>query len=492
MQWLFSFIVELLYVGSPGNRLLKQLTGWLLVVIVIGSTALVLRDVSVPFSLGILILLPFRLLNIARVIKGRMHPSYLRKATLRTSLSIIGLHAAVFIGTLPQLLQFAGYLPQAQLFTAILVFVLTAWHIHKTRHITNTAHFTDKELPTVTVCIPARNETDALEQCLRSVLSNDYPKLEVIVLDDCSHERTAEIIKSFAHDGVRFVQGEEPAERWLAKNQAYHKLLSEANGELVLFCGVDVRFGPRAIRSLVATLLNRKKVMISVVPLRFYSKLNEAFVQPMRYWWEFVPPRKLFNRPPVLSTCWLADRKSLLKAGGFKAVSHSIIPEGYFARRFISGNGYAFIRADKELDVRTTKPLRAQLDTAIRTNYPQIRRRPEMAIVLTIFTLVMLVMPFVQLPLGVISGETGFLVASVLTCILLVATHVQIVKVTDPANLPLALINLPIVSLIEVVIGYSSMLRYEFGSVEWKDRNVCLPVMHSIPKKDFLANGSIN
>jgi len=491
MQWTVSFVIELLYFAGLGNRRLRQILGYLLMTVVIGSTVIMAAGAAVPFALGIMVLLPFRLLNIARAIKSRMHPLYLRKATLRTSLSIIGLHIAAYILTLPPLLRYFGYLPQIQLFTAATILALASWHIYKTRHISNAAHFSDHELPTVSVCIPARNETDALEQCLRSVLANDYPKLEIVVLDDCSHERTAEIIKSFAHDGVRFVQGEEPAQRWLAKNQAYHKLLSEANGELVLFCGVDVRFGPRAIRSLVATMLNRKKIMISVVPLRFYSKLNEAFVQPMRYWWELVPPRKLFNRPPVLSTCWLANRKSMLKAGGFKAVSHSIIPEGYFARRFIKNNGYAFIRADKELDVRTTKPLREQWDTAIRTNYPQIRRRPEMAIILTVFTLSVLVMPFVQLPIALLSGNMGFFITSALTCVFLIAAHAQIVKVTDPANLPLALINLPIASLIEVVIGYSSMLRYEFGSVEWKDRNVCIPVMHTIPKKDFLASGSI-
>lgn len=491
MQWLFSFIIELLYVGSLGNRLLKLVAGWLLVLVVIGSTALIIPEVSVPLGLAILVLLPFRLLNIARVLKGRMHPSYLRKATLRTSASIVCMHIAVYICTLPQILRLSGYLPQAQLIAAVIIFAFASWHVYKTRHVSNTSHFSDKELPTVTVCIPARNETEALEQCLRSVLANDYPKLEVVVLDDCSHERTAEVIKSFAHEGVRFVQGEEPAARWLAKNQAYHKLLNEANGELVLFCGVDVRLGPRAIRALVATMLNRKKTMISVMPLRFYSKLNEAFVQPMRYWWELVPPRKLFNRPPVLSTCWLAERKSLLKAGGFKAVSHSIIPEGYFARRFISDNGYAFIRADKELDVRTTKPLREQWDTAIRTNYPQIRRRPEMALMLTVFTLAVLVMPFVQLPLAFISDNTGFFITMFVTCVLLIATHALIVKISDPANLPLALINLPLASLVEIVIGYSSMLRYEFGSVEWKDRNICLPVMHSIPKKIFLTSGSI-
>ena len=40
------------------------------------------------------------------------------------------------------------------------------------------------QLPSVSVCIPARNETHAMSECLESVLASDYPKLEAIVLDD--------------------------------------------------------------------------------------------------------------------------------------------------------------------------------------------------------------------------------------------------------------------------------------------------------------------
>jgi len=77
----------------------------------------------------------------------------------------------------------------------------------------------------------------------RRFSSHDYPKLEIIVLDDCSQNKhTPEIIRSFAHDGVRFIQGEHPKPTWLAKNQAYDRLAQESSGEFILFCGVDVRF----------------------------------------------------------------------------------------------------------------------------------------------------------------------------------------------------------------------------------------------------------
>ena len=65
----------------------------------------------------------------------------------------------------------------------------------------------EDELPTVSVCIPARNEMHALEQCLEYILASDYGKLEVLVLDDSSSDQTPHIIRSFAHAGVRFIPG---------------------------------------------------------------------------------------------------------------------------------------------------------------------------------------------------------------------------------------------------------------------------------------------
>ena len=482
MIWLVSFLVEISFFRASMNGHLKQIAAGFLVLLIVGVTMLEFSWFGSWFAIVVVILLPFRLLNVARVIKNRMHPSYLSRATLRTSVSIMVLHVAGFLFVSSPIWALRPYFPVISLVVAASMFGLALLHVYKTRHIRNTKHYSDNELPTVSVCIPARNETDDLEQCLRSIIANDYPKLEILVLDDCSQDKTALTIKSFAQDGVRFVQGEPPAARWLAKNQAYDKLTHEATGELLLFCGVDVRLGPHAIRALVTTMLNRNKTMISVLPLRFYSRFSEAFIQPMRYWWELVPPRRLLKRPAVLSTCWLVNRKKLAKCGGFTALSHAIMPEGFFARQFIKTDGYSFIRADEELDVQTVKPFSEQWATAVRTNYPQIRRRPEMAILLTIFSSIFLISPFGMLFYGIFTLNTPLTILTGLNCILLTCTHVLIMKISDPANVSIALFTLPFAALAEIIIGHTSMLKYEFGIVEWKDRNVCIPVMHAYPK----------
>lgn len=452
------------------------------------TSVMLLQEHPNLIAIGLAVLSLGRLLNLFRVAQARMHEEYLRNTAARTS-KFLGLSQVVLviflIVSVPKIFEFSDLpliLAIMQLAFAVSVLAVTTYNLHKTRYIQGNAFYADRELPTVSLLIPARNETIQLEECLRSALASDYSKLEIIVLDDCSQMKTSDIIKSFAHQGVRFIRGDEPNERWLAKNQAYDKLQNVASGNLLLFCGVDVRFGPHAIKALVTELLNRDKQMISILPHRLSGSIAGAFIQPMRYWWELALPRKLVNRPPVLSTAWLIRAKTLEKLGGFPAVSHSIIPEGFFARELVKSNNYSFIRANDTLDIQTRKSFEDQRATALRTRYPQLRRRPENVILMVVAELTLLLGPFIGVLYSLLIKNEAVLVISLASTICLVATHVLIVQLTSPANTAVAIFNLPVEVLTEVIVALMSMVKYEFGKVDWKDRNVCIPVMHVIPR----------
>jgi hypothetical protein len=95
--------------------------------------------------------------------------------------------------------------------------------------------------------------------------------------------------------------------------------------------------------------------------------------------------------------------------------------------------------------------------------------------------IVVLLGPFVALIVGVISGEALLQMLSLINIGLLVFTHALIVHVSNPANVPIALVNFPLVVLTELVLGHESMLKYEFSKVDWKGRNICIPVMEVTP-----------
>lgn len=483
--WFLTFAAEGMMYGVP---LLWRFRRYIAVLI---ATLIAVTSVWLWIKLGFMLgslfglIAAFRIFNMLRIVKNRMHEKYLKRVTQRSSfqlfmmypLLVLILSASVYLakGNYVNLLIFV------QLLVAVGVLFVTLRNIRKLRYERPSSYLTDKQLPTVTVAIPARNETSSLQECLRAILANDYPKLEVIVLDDCSQGKTAEIIKSFAHDGVRFVKGQPPADRWLAKNQAYQQLFKESSGEYILFCGVDVRLGPQSIRCMVNLLKSRNKSMLSVLPIRSVSTLADAFIQPMRYWWELALPRRLFNRPPALSTCWMIDSDELTELGGFGSVSHTIIPEGVFARDLVKKNKYSFVRSSNELEVKTVKDFHDQLRTAIRNRYPQIRRRPEWALVMTSVNIILLVLPFGFLVASFWASSIYFPAVAV-TCMLLIVTHVSIVNITDPANSLWAMVSFPVAAISEMIIGYISMIKYEFLTIEWKDRNICIPVMHVIPR----------
>lgn len=484
-----GLLLELLLYVPAIWRHRKQMASAALVLAAFGSGMLLMLYFNFWATTIVLIGL-YRIFNCLRLAQGRMQEAYLKRATLRTTIVLAGLQA------LTALLWWAwdgwhetGHIIWAlvavtQLAVSLVLLFSTIRRMRRTAWPARLAHFSDNELPTLTVAIPARNETEDLQACLESLVLSDYPKLEILVLDDCSQtRRTPEIIRSFAHDGVRFLEGEPPKASWLPKNQAYDHLLREASGEYVLFCGVDVRFAPHSLHQLVGVLLHKQKHMLSLLPWRAAgAERRFAVVQAMRYFWELTPPRRLFGRPPVLSTCWIAKKDVLARAGGFVAVARAIVPEAHFAKVLTDrDDSYSFMRAGKSLGIESTKPAKEQHDTAIRMRYPQLRRRPESVFLVGMAYGFFLFLPFALTIAGFwISIGPIAHVAAAIAVALNTVVYLSVAVVTRTGSPWVGLLALPIGLVYDLVLLHMSMWKYEFSVVEWKGRNVCIPAMHVI------------
>ncbi|HEY5806277.1 MAG TPA: glycosyltransferase family 2 protein [Candidatus Saccharimonadales bacterium] len=467
----------------------RILAGAALMLTAFASGALLILHFNL-WSFLIFLISLYRIFNCLRVVEGRMNERYLHHATLRTTITLTVLQVLAALlwmawdgwsetGHMVWALIAAG-----QLAAALIVLVSTARRMNHTAWPKKFPALPASDLPTLTVAIPARNETEDLETCLRSLIANDYPKLEILVLDDCSqNRRTPEIIRSFAHDGVRFLAGEEPKQTWLPKNQAYAHLLRESSGEYVLFCGVDARFAPGSLRQLIAVMLHKKKDMLSLLPWRAAgAERRFAIVQAMRYMWELAPPRRLFGRPSVLSTCWVAKKEALARIGGFEAVVRAIVPEAHFARVLIKDDAYSFMRANQKLGIESIKSAKEQHDTAVRMRYPQLHRRPENVLLLGQAYGFFMLLPFVLMSGGffVSVGIAAHSMAAV-AAILFTAAYLRVVAATRTGSPWFGLVALPVGLLYDLTLLHISMWKYEFSEVDWKGRNVCIPAMHVIP-----------
>lgn len=496
MYWLIGlFALEaileayLCTVGSAGRTLWRDFCCVLAAVALVVAT-LGLAIASWRIWLWAVPVSGYRFLNLLRLYRHRLPAPQLRKVSVRAyGWLLAGQLALVGIATLIRELHLGdvaiAVIAALQLLAAV---TLLRTSIHTWRHaapLHDTPHTPDRQLPAVSVLIPARNETEQLEQCLRALTASDYPKLEILVLDDCSAvRRTPEIIRSFAHDGVRFIQGSVPDEsRWLAKNWAYEQLDSQATGELLLFCGVDASFRPDTVRQLVETMLVRQKDMLSVMPLRARSVGRDyALLQVMRYYWEMCLPRRLFKRPPVLSTCWLIRREALKHMGGLEAVSRSINPEAHFARQAVVTDAYSFIRSDDELALYSNKPASEQYGTSVRVRYPQLHRRLELVALTAAFELVFLLGPFIALcGVGYMTHTMAYIAVWAVALLCLLVTYGFVATGARLANQWYGWAFMPLAFMIDMVMLHISFWQYEFSNVYWKGRNICIPVMRIDP-----------
>lgn len=430
----------------------------------------------------------FRMINAARAVESRMEAARLYHASRRSTLKLLVPQVALFglwLMVRAWNISLNGFVAVLMVVSLLISFVFvfsTKRTLAKSRFRSSDKHHTDADLPTVSVCIPARNETEDLPICLAELIKSDYPKLEILVLDDCSQDRTSEIIKSFARDGVRFIAGEPPRKGWLAKNQAYQALAEAASGEIILFCGVDTRFGTSAIRTLVSSMIARNKQMISVLPKSLQAKEHAVLVQPMRYWWEVALPRRLFNRPPVLSTVWMISRQALFGRGEMKAVRNSILPEGYFARELTRTDEYSFMRSYGKLDIATAKKVQDQWQSAVRTRYPRLRQRPENVMIVLMLEAWLLALPLGIFIAGFFINLSYFWILAGVNTFILAYVHKLIMSAWGVRQLSLALALFPVAVVVEIFVTMLSMLRYEFSNVTWKDRDICIPVMRHYKK----------
>lgn len=480
-----------LVIWLPGVwRFRKYPTPFVIVGLSITSSALVGLRPSFA-TLLLLLITAFRVINLLRVMEARMQATYLWRVGARTSVFLIGFQLFVLAGWyICEMYHLHSHefwlsVTVAQYAFAAVLFLSTERHLRTTKPVLRAHPLSDKELPSLTIAIPARNETDDLQGCLESLVASNYPKLEILVLDDCSqNKRTPEIIRSFAQSGVRFLAGKATKENWLAKNYAYQQLLETASGDLVLFSGVDVRFAPDSLRQLVQSMLAKDKSMVSIIPrndIPERAQWESFLLQPARYAWELALPRKLFRRPPVLSTCWIIKRATITSAGGFAAVSRSIVPESYFARSAAVHDGYSFMQSTVDMDIRSHKPADQQRATTVRMRYPQLHRRPELVLFMTLAETFLLILPFFFFFTALITSQHWIMISSGLASLLILLMYARVMWLTYRKPLWFALLLAPIAGLQDIILLNYSMAKYEFSEVYWKGVNVCIPVMRVIP-----------
>jgi chlorobactene glucosyltransferase len=198
---------------------------------------------------------------------------------------------------------------------------------------------TTEARPRVSVVIAARNEELDLPATLDCLLAQDYPNLEIIVVEDGSTDRTGDVIDARA-PRVRRVNPPPLPEGWVGKNWACWSGAREATGEWLLFEDADVRTHPAAVRTTLEWAEREHADLATIAPKLDMRSFWERLVLPfyvqvvLTY---FRTPR--VNLPHSRSAMangqfWLTPRSVYYAMGGHEAVRPVVLEDVAIARRY--------------------------------------------------------------------------------------------------------------------------------------------------------------
>lgn len=334
--------------------------------------------------------------------------------------------------------------------------------------------------PRVSVLLPARNEETVVGECVRSLLAQDYPDFEVLVLDDGSTDRTAEVLAGLAGlgDRLRILTGRPLPDGWLGKHWACYQLAQAATGELLLFTDADTVHHPQALRLGVSALLAERADLLSGFLYQRLVTWGERLTVPTIFWcfFSFLPLALAQRvRAPALSLTngqWMLFRRSAYEAvGGHAAVRDHPVDDIVLGQR-VKAKGLRWRIADigEYVTCRMYTSFRAAVEGFTKNLFAVFDfRLAEYLFVWAWMTLVT-VEPLVVLalwPLGV--GRDVFALWPALLAVagMLALWGIAMARLRFPLYLAFLY---PVHILLLVFIAFRSLLWTVTGRATWKGR----------------------
>jgi chlorobactene glucosyltransferase len=223
-------------------------------------------------------------------------------------------------------------------FQVVLLIILLS-NIYLLHHVNRQNEFIN--YPFISILVPARNEEECISTCIHSLLAQDYPDFEVIVLDDQSSDRTGVILQGISIDNprLRILTGAPPPQGFTGKNWACAQLVEHARGDLLLFTDADTEFRPQALREIVNAMQGEHADLVTGYPRQIMESWGERLLVPFFLWAGLciVPLWLAYRiRLPGLSIAvgqmMLFRREAYHKIGGHAALGTLIVEDLALAR----------------------------------------------------------------------------------------------------------------------------------------------------------------
>ena len=139
------------------------------------------------------------------------------------------------------------------------------------------------DAPLVSVVVPARNESRNIEACIRSALAAQYPRLEVIAVDDHSTDDTGAILRRIAEGDARLRVVSPPPlpPGWFGKQWACRTGAEAGSGDIIAFFDADTQQTPDLVPRAVNGMRSRQADLLTVAAWQEMESFWERMIQPV-------------------------------------------------------------------------------------------------------------------------------------------------------------------------------------------------------------------
>ena len=200
--------------------------------------------------------------------------------------------------------------------------------------------------PRVSIILPARNEERYIRRCIDSLIKQDYPDFEIVLVNDESSDKTLEIMNEYqnSYPDIKVLSVNRPDDDWIGKNWACYQGYLKSNGNLLLFTDADSYHSENTMSLAIQNInhygLDAITIMPRLLSYDFFTKVTLPLLTTFMH--TRFSPLKVNNPKSKLGyffgSYFIIKRDTYEQVGSHESVKHEIIEDGALGKKVKEGN----------------------------------------------------------------------------------------------------------------------------------------------------------
>jgi len=333
----------------------------------------------------------------------------------------------------------------------------------------------------LSIIVPCRNEEENINNCVQSILIQDYENFELLLIDDNSTDNTWNIIQNLAknNDKILPLKGESLPKDWAGKNWACDQASRKSSGDFLLFIDADTTLSKYAVSSGLKQIEDNKIEFLTLVPKRKFFNFTDYLIWIMVSWFIFSwIPFYIARKTPYsllaagFGQFLLFNKEAYNKIGGHDHIKGLVLDDFELARS-IKNFGFSSSLMDGTSLVETNgyKTSLESVDGHAKSIFATFRYNILLFLLAFFGLLILFYVPF----LNVFSFLFGLEIQSfylVLSLSSIVFIFMSILLSSKAFSISIfSSFIYPIAMIVLLFSGYRSFLSSFDGEIKWKGRS---------------------